>query len=194
MATVISRLATALLGGCLAFASATAGAALAWFSDDNGVLQASDQRSRRVAVVTGIQGLAATRDGGAWAISEHRVWRFASDGSTRVEIDLTQPGYGRAERLAVDPYDDSAWIGTDARLLLHIPHAGEVTQGISFDEGLAQFVIALDRTIWALADGRLAGWNDAAGAISCSDSAVPPARRAAARPSARNMSDFKAIH
>ncbi|HET6803408.1 MAG TPA: hypothetical protein VFI50_12240, partial [Casimicrobiaceae bacterium] len=84
---MISRLAIALLGGCLAFASATAGAALAWFSDDNGVLQATDQGSRRVAVLTGIQGLAATRDGGAWAISEHRVLRFASDGSTRVEVD-----------------------------------------------------------------------------------------------------------
>jgi hypothetical protein len=155
MATMISRLATALLGGCLAFASATAGAALAWFSDDNGVLQVADQRFRRVAVVTGIQGLAATRDGGAWAISEDRVLRFASDGSTRVEVDLTHQGYGRAERLAVDPYDDSAWIGTDARLLLHISHAGEVIQGISFDEGRASFVIALDRTIWALADGRL---------------------------------------
>ena len=78
MATMISRLATALLGGCLAFASATAGAALAWFSDDNGVLQAADQRSRRVAVVPGSQGLAASREGGACCVlppTEVPAWR-----------------------------------------------------------------------------------------------------------------------
>jgi ligand-binding sensor domain-containing protein len=155
MAKTVTRLFISLLTGWLAITAPSARAAFEWFSDDDGVVQVSGELSRRVALVNGIQALAATYHGGAWAISEQRLLLFAKDGSTVTDIDLIQHGYGHGVSLAIDPYDDSVWIATDRSLLLHVSGTGELIQGVPLPDVAHSITVALDRSVWMIANGQV---------------------------------------
>ena len=155
MAQTVTRLFISLLVGWLAITARGASAAFEWFGDNDGVLQVSGELSRRVAFVEGIQALAATHDGGAWAMSEQRLLLFAKDGSTVTDIDLIHHGYGHGVTLAVDPYDDSVWITTDRSLLLHMSGTGELMQGVPLPNVADSITVALDRSVWMVANGQV---------------------------------------
>jgi Big-like domain-containing protein/glucodextranase-like protein len=85
------------------------------------------------------------RDGGMWLASDRRVLRVSAAGTIDIDIDLVRSGYGRGTTLAVDAYDDSVWIGTDAALLLHVLHDGVVAHGASLPAPAQAIAIGLDQ-------------------------------------------------
>ena len=90
-----------------------------------------------------------------WRLGDERAAPgsyFARRGGRRYRPSGTRirPGL----RLAVDPYDDSAWIGTDARLLLHFWNAGALAHGTSLPATASASFVALDQTPWLIAERR----------------------------------------
>ena len=77
-------------------------------------------------------------------------WAKQSGGAN---IALVEQGYGSATHIAVDPFDDSAWITTDAPLLLHFSTSGALLGGTSLHAAADALYLALDQTPWLLVRG-----------------------------------------
>ena len=141
---------------CLAVAGSPAHAEGIWLTDGEGVSQLLSNRSTRVLSIPDVRKLAATHEGGVWAMNSHRLVHISRDGGVRADIDLTSGDYGEGIGLAVDPYDDSAWITTDKPLLLHFSDAGTLAHGTSLPATASALFVALDQTPWLIAHGQLA--------------------------------------
>ena len=147
---------------CLAVAGSPARAEGNWLTDGEGVSQLLSNRSTRVLSIPDVRKLAATHEGGAWAMNSHRLVHISRDGGVRTDIDLTGGDYGEGIGLAVDPYDDSAWITTDKALLLHFSDAGTLAHGTSLPATASALFVALDQTPWLIANGQLAHFSQEA--------------------------------
>ena len=145
----------AILAAWLSVCAAATDASVRWFSEDDTVLRVTGSLSRRVAGIEGLRGLAATNDGGAWAVSAQRLVRFAPDGNTAADLNLPREGHGRGVVLAVDPSDDSVWLATDLPLLLHVSAEGEVVNGASLAAIPDSITVAHDRSVWMTIDGKV---------------------------------------
>ena len=146
----------AICCACLAVAGSPAHAEGIWLTDGEGVSQLFSNRSTRVLSIPDVRKLAATHEGGVWAMTSHRLVHISRDGGVRADIDLTSGDYGEGIGLAVDPYDDSAWITTDKPLLLHFSDAGTLAHGTSLPATASALFVALDQTPWLIALGELA--------------------------------------
>jgi hypothetical protein len=62
---------------------------------------------------------------------------------------------GRAVQSAVDPYDDSVWIATDASLLLHFSRDGVLAQATTLSMPADALAVDLDQGVWLVSDGEL---------------------------------------
>ncbi len=71
-------------------------------------------------------------------------------------VPLVEAGYGTGVTFAVDPYDGSAWVATNARLLLHVGVDGGLLAGTTLHEVPDALAVALDQSVWLLAGGSLA--------------------------------------
>ena len=71
-------------------------------------------------------------------------------------MPLAEAGYGTGVKFAVDPYDGSTWVATDARLLLHVGVDGALLAGTTLHAVPDALAVALDQSIWLLAGGALA--------------------------------------
>ena len=95
--------------------------------------------------------VAMTSDGGAWIGRAGRLWRVTSNGENVAGAAIADSGWGEAEHVAVDPYDDSVWVVTDASLLLHYSSAGALEHGTTLPARADALTIALDETVWVAA-------------------------------------------
>jgi len=98
---------------------------------------------------------AQTVGGGTWSLDGDRLLFAASSGANGANIALAEHGYGAATRVAVDPFDDSAWITTDAPLLLHFSTSGALLGGTSLHAVADALCVALDQTPWLLVRGEV---------------------------------------
>jgi hypothetical protein len=97
--------------------------------------------------------IAETVNGGSWSLDGERLEFADKFGQSAVQIDLGERGYGIGLDFAVDPYDHSAWLGTDLRLLLHFSTDGTLLGGASLTGNVDALVIALDQTPWIVSQG-----------------------------------------
>lgn len=154
---------------CAALTASPSCADPRWAADAEGVWRVTTNPSTRVASIPQPKQLAATRDGGAWAMSAQRLVRISRLGTVDADVDLPGRGYGHGLRLAVDPYDDSVWIGTDARLLLHFWNDGALAHGTSLPAAADSLVVALDQTPWLTLNGELAHFSRAGQPLALSN-------------------------
>ncbi len=126
-----------------------------WIADREGVVLIDAGGPHPIEATSDVAQLAATADGGVWAAGAHRLQAIARDGSMRADLDVRAPGYGAVRKVEVDPYDDSVWIATDRPLLLHVARDGTLLQKATLPSVAETFAIALDQTVWALADEQL---------------------------------------
>jgi hypothetical protein len=140
---------------CIAVAASYVRAAGVIRADGEEVLHVVADRSAHVLSMPDLRQLASTRDGGAWALSARHLARISRDGRELSRVDLTANAFGHGVVLTVDPYDDSAWIGTDAALLLHFEDAGAPVYGTSLPAVVTALSVALDRSPWFIAGGEL---------------------------------------
>jgi len=103
--------------------------------------------------VAGITRIAETANGGSWSLRGQRLEFADNFGEITADIDLGERGYGVGLRLAVDPYDQSAWLGTDIRLLLNFSTSGALLAGNSLTGDVDALAIALDQTPWVVSEG-----------------------------------------
>src|SRR5882672_2272357 len=145
----------AVCGGRVALTVPRTDAAPTWAADSDAIRLALDDASERVVLVSNTRALAATADGGVWATTGERLLRLSADAAVRADIDLDAEGYGRGLALAVDPFDDSAWMTTDAALLLHFDRDGSLVTGMTLAAAADALAVALDQAPWVLAGGHL---------------------------------------
>ena len=110
-----------------------------------GVVHWTGDRAPSEFAAQPVQKVAALRDGGMWLMDDTRLVRRSSAGSTDVDVDFVRFGYGRGTTLAVDPYDESVWIGTDTALLLHLSLDGALAHGASLPAPAQAVAIGLDQ-------------------------------------------------
>ena len=91
--------------------------------------------------------------GGHWSVRDDRLIFTDSVGRSLADIDLVERGYGSARHAAVDPYDYSIWVGTDARLILHFSVDGRLLAGTTLRGDAEAMAVALDKTCWVVSDG-----------------------------------------
>ena len=93
--------------------------------------------------------------GGRWSVHRERLVFAESGGGSLADIDLVERGHGAALHAAVDPYDDSIWVGTDARLVLHFTTDGALVGGATLAGRVDAIAVALDGTCWTIGEGAL---------------------------------------
>lgn len=103
--------------------------------------------------VARITRIAETADGGSWSLRGQRLEFADNFGEIAADVDLGERGYGVGLRLAVDPYNHSAWLGTDTRLLLNFSTSGALLAGTSLTGDVDALAIALDQTPWVVSEG-----------------------------------------
>ncbi len=137
-------LTTALCGALIATAATAADDVVAAPADAMGAARA--ERLHEVA---------ATGDGGIWTITP-RLLRFVDrDAVIRGSIPLLEGGYGAGVKIAVDPFDGSAWLVTRAKLLLHLGLDGTLLAGTTLQVVPDAVAIALDQSLWLLSGSEL---------------------------------------
>lgn len=146
---------TILCSACLALAAPVAGAVTTWLAHEQGVSQVVGNQATQIEAINGVRILAATHDGGAWAMGAARLVRLSGAGAVSVDIDLVASAYGQGVSLAVDPYDDSVWVATDTRLLLHLSSDGALVQGTLLPAVADALNVAFDQNPWFLMGGEL---------------------------------------
>jgi len=99
--------------------------------------------------------VAMNSDGGAWIGRAGHLWRVTPYGVNVADAAIADSGWGEAEHVAVDPYDDSVWVATDASLLLHYSSAGALEHGTTLPARADALTIALDETVWVAANRTL---------------------------------------
>ena len=136
-------------------ASHTVGSTL-WLADDLGLREIDPSSGRVVARVSapGVAALAATRAGGIRALSEGQLVIAAGGNATALRVDVAALGYGTGELIAVDPFDDSAWVVTSRHLLARFDDTGRLRGGYTLPGQARAIAVALDQSVWIAGDGR----------------------------------------
>ncbi|HEV2220117.1 MAG TPA: hypothetical protein VGV08_06135, partial [Casimicrobiaceae bacterium] len=141
-------LATALCGVVIATAATAA---------DDVVVAPVDATG--AARVEGLHEIAATSDGGIWTVAPGLLRFVDRDAVVRGSIPLLDGGYGAAVRIAVDPYDGSAWLVTRAKLLLHITPNGALLAAMTLQAVPDAVAIALDQSLWLISGSDLSHYS-----------------------------------
>jgi len=97
--------------------------------------------------------IAETANGGTWSLHDQLLMFADGFGQIYADINLSERGYGTAQGFAVDPYDHSIWVATDARLMLHFATSGALLGGTSLTGDVGALAIGLDQTPWLLSEG-----------------------------------------
>jgi hypothetical protein len=94
-------------------------------------------------------------DAAVWTIAADGLRALDANGETRQSVALASNGFGDAQSIAVDPFDDSVWVTTDASLLLHFAADGSLVQGASLPTPATAVAVDLDRSVWLVAAAQL---------------------------------------
>ena len=100
-----------------------------------------------------VEIVAPRSDGGAWIATTDGLWSVAATGQVRARADMR--GVGRVTRLAADPYDGSAWVVTDERLLLRFNLDGTLVGGTTVSATAGALAVGLDQSAWLITGGEL---------------------------------------
>jgi len=103
--------------------------------------------------IANVVGLAATRDGGAFAVAKERLIRIDVDGILNASVDVGAMGYGPPSLLAAEVGENGVWVATHGNMLIRIDADGNVDAGAALPGRPQALAIAADRTVWALGAG-----------------------------------------
>jgi hypothetical protein len=103
----------------------------------------------------GARTLAMTRDGGAWIVAGGWLLRVSRNGEKIAGANAADNGWGEVEHGAVDAYDDSVWVATNASLLLHFSMSGALVHGTTLPARADAMSVALDNSVWVVANRSL---------------------------------------
>jgi hypothetical protein len=151
---IVPRVIAACLVACLVAMSSAAASSL-WIAESDTLTRLDGETSSRFAAPPALRGLAATGDGEAWLFAADRLWHITRDGDVALRARLDALGVGNAVRAAADPYDASAWIATDAPLLVRVSANGAPASAVPLPAGVAALAVGLDRSVWAIAGDAL---------------------------------------
>jgi len=102
-----------------------------------------------------VRSLSPRADGGAWLGGAGGVWSLAQDGQVQLHVDVALHGFGNVVASAADAYDGTAWIATDAGLLLHFGADGTLAHGTTLPAPATALAVDLEQGIWTIAHGEL---------------------------------------
>ena len=145
------RRACALICLCTALALSMAAHAAVWTVEHDVVVRREGEASTEVRGPEDVRALAPRSDGGTWLLAAGGMWAITADGDVELHFDPAARGLGSAERLAADPYDGSAWLSTDAPLLLHVARGGALLHGTSLAASAAALATDLAGAAWVVA-------------------------------------------
>lgn len=124
-----------------------------WFSDTVTLYQADlagYTLTRSLSME--VDALVTDSKGGAWVVTSTELIRFSSDGMRQLVITRESLDLKGKPVLAVDPWDDSLWLGTEKNLL-HINATGEILQKLTLlghDSDPVVIEVGMDQSIWYL--------------------------------------------
>src|SRR5690349_17403434 len=121
--------------------------------------------------IANVVGLAATRDGGAFAVAKERLIRIDADGILNASVDVGAMGYGPPSLLAAEVGENAVWVATHGNMLIRIDADGNVDAGAALPGRPQALAIAADRTVWALGAGSL--WHYSAAVALLQSVPVP---------------------
>jgi hypothetical protein len=153
--TVTQTLIRSALAALLAsFAAAMPPASAAPFVVDAAQLRRLEQVGTR-PVQADSRKLAMTSDGGAWiGVGEH-IWRLTHNGEIVLGVATGDSGWGEAEHVVLDPFDDGVWVVTDSSLLLHYSRSGALENGTTLPARADAMTVAIDDSVWVVAGRNL---------------------------------------
>ena len=123
----------------------------------------------------------AVAGGGHWSVRGERLVFTDSGGRPSAHIDLAERGYGTALHATVDPYDNSLWVGTDTRLVLHFSVDGTLLAGTTLPGNAEAIAIALDKTCWIVSDRAVFHLSESAAVLETLATSLPPGDGATSR-------------
>lgn len=93
-------------------------------------------------------------EGNQWELDEVHLRHRTLAGNLSLEIELNAARIEAPAKLRLDPYDGSAWVA-DRRSLHHFGTDGRLKAQMLLPEGLTDFAVALDQSVWLLGDKTL---------------------------------------
>ena len=136
-------------------------ASVVWFSTDENLFRADTTTNAIVQTlpIKGIASLAVDSQRAAWIVTTKQVSKFAADGSTLFQADLSMIGLMGAPTIAVDPYDNSVWL-VDQKTALRLDANGRTIVSIPAPGASArQIQIAPDESLWILGNKQLTHYS-----------------------------------
>ncbi|HEX6795141.1 MAG TPA: Ig-like domain-containing protein [Casimicrobiaceae bacterium] len=144
-----------LSGICLAWLASSSAIATAWSADVDVVTSRVGDARNEFKLSGDIRAISALDGGSAWVSTGDAMRLLSQDGRVRAEIDMAGAGYGQAERIAANTYDDSVWATTDRLLLLHFARDGVLEQGTTLVTSADAIAVDLDESVWVAARDEL---------------------------------------
>lgn len=127
-------------------------AAPVWYADGAklGRVDLASGRNSSEVPAANIKFVAATSDGGVWAVADQEVLYISSTGELISRTKLEGLTYTRSIKLqlAVDPYDGTAWILSDNGLVVHLDDQGQPLHTVSLPEQGSAIAVGLDQSVW----------------------------------------------
>ena len=145
-----------ILGFLLCMAVPTIAKAI-WIANSAELIQidSSTGATPRRLPVASIQQLAGTTDGGAWARTPTKLFYVVPEEQAGVTVDLAALGLADVSLLAVDPYDNSAWIVSAGNMLAHVDATGNLRATARLPQVASALAIGLDQSVWAAGEREL---------------------------------------
>ena len=119
------------------------------------IVRAQEGARDAAALRVTVPAVAARSDGGRWLTGMDGLSSLSADGKAQLHIDLARRGFGNAVALAADAYDGSAWVATDALLLLHFAVDGSLVHGTTVPAPANALAVDLDASAWVAAHDAL---------------------------------------
>jgi hypothetical protein len=119
-------------------------------------LGTNEMRIETASVVPDDEPLVSMRsDGGAWISTGSALLSVDAAGREQARVELGLLGLGNATHVAIDPYDGSAWVTTDAPLLLHFAADGPLMFGAGLGAPASALAVDLAQRAWVVAGSGL---------------------------------------
>lgn len=102
------------------------------------------------------EAIAVSSKGSIWVLSHKRLTRFSPAGVKEIDVDLDSlvKGFGEADLMHVNPYDDTVWVASE-RTMLHLSFAGALLHSWAAPENIRHFALDIDGTVWVLSKNSL---------------------------------------
>src|SRR5688572_16805407 len=93
-----------------------------WLASESELLQVDTVSGNvsRSFPVTPLLAIAAASDSRVWTLTNSQLKLIGAAATSTPTLDLASLGFSSATLLAVNPYDESVWVATQDRTLLHV--------------------------------------------------------------------------